>query len=281
MNTDGSPGVMRRLIAFGLLELRKKAGLSQAQVAKHMRRAQGSIANWEKGKPPRLEVIEKLLRLYGAEDQIPQYTARLELAEQKSWWEGMSETREPAGFDMFLGLEEGASKIESYDPLIVPGLLQTESYARAITLGGQRTDVELDRKVELRLRRQEALTRARPLHLWAVIDETALDRPIGDIATRRRQLEHLVTMGKRPNVQIQVIPRDVGAHPGLTGAFEILHFPSADDPGVVYVETRTRTVWLDQQAEIDQHTQVMNHVRALALDPEKSSALITDKQEEV
>jgi transcriptional regulator with XRE-family HTH domain len=281
MNIDGSPGVMRRLIAFGLKKLRQDAGLSQAQVAKHMRRAQGSIANWEKDTVPRLEVVEKLLTYYGAEDQIPKYTAMLELAEQKSWWEGLSETREPAGFDVFLGLEEGASKIESFDPLIVPGLLQTESYARAVTLGGQRTDTDLDRKVALRMKRQEALTRPKPLHLWAVIDETALDRPIGDAETRRGQLDHLVRMSERANVQLQVIPREVGAYPGLTGAFEILHFPLEQDPGVVYVETRVRAVWFEQQAEIDQHTQVMNHLRALALAPEQSSALIAAKQKEV
>lgn len=281
MNIDGSPGTMRRLIAFGLKKLRQDAGLSQSQVAKYMRRAQGSIANWEKDTVPRLEVVEKLLAYYGAEDQIPRYTEMLELAEQKSWWEGMSETRELAGFDTFLGLEEGASKIDSFDPLLVPGLLQTEDYARAVTLGGQRTDVDLDRKVALRMKRQEALTRPSPVHLWAVIEEAALDRPIGDAETRRGQFEHLVALNKRANVQIQVIPREVGAHPALTGPFEILHFPLSEDPGVVYVETKIKAVWFEEQAEIDQYTQVMNHLRALALAPEKSNLLIADKQKEV
>lgn len=282
MNIDGSPGVMRRLIAFGLLQLRKEAGLSQSHVAKHMRRSQASIANWEKDTLPRLEVIEKLLRYYDAADEIPTYTQMLELAEQKSWWEGMSETRDPAGFDVFLGLEEGACKIESFDPLVVPGLLQTEPYIRALALsGGSRADTELDRKVTLRMRRQHALTRAHPLNLWAVIDERALERPIGDAETRRDQLEHLVSMIALPNVHIQVIPRDVGSYPGLNGPFEILHFPMAQDPGVVYIETRIRAVWFEKQAEIDQYTQEMNHLRALALDPEKSRVLLEHKQKEV
>lgn len=280
MNTDVAPGVVRRLFAFGLKRIRLDAGFSQAQAAKEMRCSQGRIANLEAQRNlPRLEFLEKLLRLYGADAHIPRYTEMLDLAEKRSWWDGLDETREFAGFDVFLGLEEGASKIETCDPLLIPGLLQTEDYARTLMVG--RGASAIDRAVKLRMRRQETLLPPNPVHFWTTIDEYALDREVGAAETRRNQLDHLLEMSTYPHVHIQVLPRNVGVHPGLVGPFTIMHFPLGDDPGVVYIETRIKAVWFEEPSEIDQYTQEMNHLRSLALDPEQSRALIEQKWKEV
>lgn len=283
MNTDVAPGVVRRLFAFGLKRLRLDAGFSQAQAAKEMRCSQGRVANLEAQRNlPRLEFLEKLLRLYGADAQIPRYTELLDLAEKRSWWEGLSETHDIAGFDVFLGLEEGASKIEIFQPLLVPGLLQTEPYARAVMGQSQRDRAGLDRAITLRVKRQEALTREPPLHLWCVLDESALDRMAGTAEVQRDQLDHLVTISEQaPHVQIQVIPRYAGIYPGLSGPFTILNFPLGEDPGVVYVETHVKAVWFEEPSEIDQHNQKMDHLRAAALSPEQSRALIEQKRREM
>ncbi len=282
MSVTASPGVVRRLVAYGLTNLRKRAGLSQAEAAKYMRCSQGKIANIEgKRNLPRLEFVEKLLRYYAAEDEVPHYTELLDVAEQKTWWDRISDTRDLVGFHTFIGLEDGAARTEGFHALLVPGLLQTSDYAREVIRGGQQSDNELERKVELRTRRQQAITRsANPLHAWLVVDECALDRPIGKVDVMRGQLEHLMELSKLDNVQIQVCPTSVGPHPGLTGTFEILHFPIAEDPGVVYVETRIKGVWFEEQAEIDQYTQVMNHLRTLAASPEESRQLLTRKLKE-
>ncbi|SDK28569.1 Helix-turn-helix domain-containing protein [Actinopolyspora mzabensis] len=283
MHVNASPAVVRRLVAYGLTNLRKRAGYSQAEAAKYMRCSQGKIANLENSRNlPRLEFIEKLLRHYDAEDEIPRYTELLETAEQRTWWDRLSDTKTLVGLQTFIGLEDGASKTEGFHALLVPGLMQTSDYAREVVRGGQQSDSDLEYKVELRGRRQQALTRSTdPLHAWMVIDECALDRRIGDTATMRGQLEHLVELAELDNVQIQICPASVGPHPGLTGTFEILHFPIPEDPGVVYVETRVRAVWFEDKPEIDQYTQVMNHLRALANTPEESKKLLTEKLKEL
>ncbi|WP_438388041.1 helix-turn-helix domain-containing protein [Actinopolyspora saharensis] len=283
MHVTASPGVVRRLVAYGLTNLRKRAGYSQAEAAKYMRCSQGKMANIENTRNlPRLEFIEKLLRYYDAEDEIPRYTELLETAEQRTWWDRVPEDRDLTGFQAFLGLEDGASKTEGFHALLVPGLVQTPDYAREVIRGGQQSDSELEQKVELRARRQQALTRStNPLHAWMVIDECALDRRVGDRATMRAQLEHLMHLAELDNIQIQICPASVGPHPGLTGTFEILHFPIPEDPGVVSIETRVRVVWFEEKSEIDQYTQVLNHLRALANTPEESKKLLTAKLKEL
>lgn len=281
MNPDGSPRVARWLIKLRLCKLRRSVRLSQSQVARHVRYSQGTITNWEdfqKRALPKLAVIEQLLELYDSADEYPTFVEWYDAAEQKSWWEGLSDAMTSMGFEMFLGLEEGATRIDSFD-VMVPGLLQTEAYARAVIQGG-RIDVDPDRMAELRLKRQEVLTRPQPVRLWAVFDDKALQRTIGDAETRREQLDHLLAMSELPNVEIQVLPEDVGAHPGLVGPFEIMHF-GRPIPSMVYLESLIKAVWFGAQEPIDPYVEAMNGLRALALDPATSHELISKRRKEV
>ncbi|SDR00560.1 helix-turn-helix domain-containing protein [Actinopolyspora saharensis] len=283
MTATDSPAVLRRYIAFELKRLREARGCTQAQVASYMRCAQSRITHIESQRNlPRLEFLEKLLRYYDCtEDQVRHFGGLLERANTKSWWTGIDHSREPLQFDLYLGLEDGASRIESYDPLLIPGLLQTPRYTEAIVRAGQQTEHDLDRQVDLRVRRQSALTRPdSPTHLWAVIDEQALDRPVAEPAVMREQLDKLLDTAELANVTLQICPVAVGGHPALTGPFTILHFPMPHDPGVVYIETRIKGFWFEEQPEIDQYTQIMNHLRTIAASPEQSKKLLNDKREE-
>src|SRR5262249_39555025 len=154
-----------------------------------------------------------------------------------------------------LGLEASAELIRSYELQFVPGLLQTEEYARAVVmLGYARTAVqEIDRRVSLRMQRQQLLTTPRAPQLWAVIDEAVLRRPIGGVAVLRAQIEALVAATDRPNIRLQVVGFHVGGHAAAGGAFSILRFPDQDLPDVVYVEQLTSALYLDKRDDVEQY----------------------------
>lgn len=283
MSFTGSPRVLKRRIASELTRMRLELGWSQAHVARLMSSSEGRIANLEGQRNlPKPEFLEKLLRVYGKEDETEHYLSLLEEARgNKASWEHIDLTADPVGFDDYLGLERGASKIEGYESRLVPGLLQTHDYARDVIRGRQRSDSDLDQKIELRTRRQEVLTRSeQPARLWMIIEEQVLDRPVGSSETMRDQLEHLMELGNLDNVQLQVCPTSLGSHPALTTTFTIIHMPIPNDPGLVSVETRIRTIWFDSQTEVDQHIEILNHLRTLALTPEQSRGLLDTKRKE-
>lgn len=281
MELDSSPGVVRRLMAFGLAKLRDEAGLTQQDAARAMRCSHGRISNLEvrRNLPP-LEFLEKLLRIYGRDDLVPHYTQLLDLAQKKSAWETRRTPMPFTGFDVYLGLEEGASRIDVFETRVIPGLLQTERYARALMHAVQFSDDGVDEGVELRMTRQHCITRDdNPAYLWVALDETALNRPVGDTDIHREQLRHLAVLCGRANVQVQVIPGNVLTHLGTAEPFITLRFPTEGDPGLVYVETLIRAVWFETDDEISRYTNLMNRIRAAALDPDASRKLIQQRAE--
>ncbi|WP_179537127.1 helix-turn-helix domain-containing protein [Actinopolyspora biskrensis] len=284
MGFTGSPRVSKRRIAFGLTRIRLDLGWSQAHVARLMSSSEGRIANIEGQRNlPKPEFLEKLLRIYGREEETEQYLALLgEAKGDRAGWEHIDLTADPIGYEDYLGLERGASKIEGYESRLVPGLLQTYDYARHVIRGRQRSDSNMEQKIELRTRRQDILTRAdHPVRAWMIIEEQALDRPVGSSEVMVDQLGHLLELGDLDNVQLQVCPTSLGPHPALTAPFTIIHVPIPDDPGLVCFETRVKTIWFDKQAEVDQHTEIMDHLRTLALTPEQSRTLLDGKRKEL
>ncbi|NYH80821.1 transcriptional regulator with XRE-family HTH domain [Actinopolyspora biskrensis] len=249
-----------------------------------MSSSEGRIANIEGQRNlPKPEFLEKLLRIYGREEETEQYLALLgEAKGDRAGWEHIDLTADPIGYEDYLGLERGASKIEGYESRLVPGLLQTYDYARHVIRGRQRSDSNMEQKIELRTRRQDILTRAdHPVRAWMIIEEQALDRPVGSSEVMVDQLGHLLELGDLDNVQLQVCPTSLGPHPALTAPFTIIHVPIPDDPGLVCFETRVKTIWFDKQAEVDQHTEIMDHLRTLALTPEQSRTLLDGKRKEL
>jgi Domain of unknown function (DUF5753) len=207
--------------------------------------------------------ISDLLELYGVEDEI-QREALVALAREANspgWWHSYDDVL-PNWFQTYVGLEEAASLIRSYEIQFLPGLLQTEAYARAVVSSGapDLPTTEVDRRVHLRITRQRILSRPSAPGFWAVVDEAALHRPIGGSKVMKEQVEHLLEMMTLPNVTLQVMPFRFGGHAGEGGAFSILRFPEPELPDVVYVEQLVSAYYLDKREYVERYARTMDRL---------------------
>jgi transcriptional regulator with XRE-family HTH domain len=276
-----SPTALKRWIAFELRRLRENSGRSRQEAAERLGRTGAQIGHLETGRNlPSAGDIEVLLTWYGHAERIDFFRDLLKRAKKgRDWWIGFSDAV-PDYFALFLGLEASAIQVQSYDALVLPGILQTPAYARAVIRAGERSqpEHEVARRVELRMARQALLERAEdPVQVWAVIDEAVLHRHVGGPEVMREQLERLVRLTERPNVDIQILPFTAGAHAGAEGAFTLLTFsPELEsDPAVVYVETRVRGIYYEDAAEILLYRQALTRLQVQALTPDESPAMIT------
>jgi hypothetical protein len=218
----------------------------------------------------KLRDIEDLLTLYGVADE-PSRNKVIALAgrsREPEWWTQYNDIL-PDWFENYLGLESAAVSIRSFETQFVPGLLQTEDYARAVTkLGHQTASVgEIERRVGLRMARQELLATRPPPRVWALMDEAVLRRPIGGVAVMRAQLRRLVEAAGLPGVRLQVVPFARGGHAAAGGSFSILRFEERDLPDVVYIEQLTSAVYLGQRADVEHYLEVVDQLSGEALTP--------------
>jgi transcriptional regulator with XRE-family HTH domain len=273
-SADAGPTVLRIALGTQLRRLREASGLTTAQAANAIRATPSKISRLENGRSSaRQRDIADLLTLYGVTDQAEQeqMLALTRQAAVPGWWQPYSDVL-PRWLELYIGLEEAASVIRSYEVQFVHGLLQTEDYARAvigITQIGVPAD-EIDRRISLRMRRQRLLTRPGAPQLWAVIDEAALCRCPDGTKVMRGQLEHLLELTALPNVTIQVIPFRSGAHAAAGGSFTILRFPDMDLPDVVYLEQLSSALYLDQTDEVTGYLAVMDKLCVQADNPAAS-----------
>jgi transcriptional regulator with XRE-family HTH domain len=273
-----SPTVWRRWLASELRRLRAAAGLEQKQVAKALRCTVTKVSYFENAQRPVVprDLDEVLLPLYGVPRSLwPAYVDAAHRAREKGWWEDHEGAQRPEWFSRFVGLEQGASELWAYEPQYVPGLLQTPAYAEAVIRSAalsRPSDREVAAKVGFRTRRQGALTRPdHPLRLWVVLDEAALRRVVGGPEAMRAQVEHLVEAARRPNVVLQVLPFDRGAHAGMAGGFSILSFPWAADAGLGFLESGWSVgVYFEQPHDIADQRLAFGKLCDLALGPEDS-----------
>ncbi|HEU5474169.1 MAG TPA: helix-turn-helix transcriptional regulator [Actinophytocola sp.] len=270
-----SVAVLRRRIAVALRSYRENAGFTQREAANRTGIAAGRINHFEtmRSIPPDPELIT-LLDLYEATEDKEELLAILPAARKRTATEAA--TTDPEQFNLYIGLEAGATQIESYDAMVLMGLVQTAEYAEALLRGhGQGlSEAEVRRRLRLRLRRKELLTSESPIQLWLVVSQHVLEAPVGGREVMRAQLAHLVELAELPNVEVQVLPGGVVPHPGLHGSFTILSFPIPGDAGLAYVETRVRGLFFEQPDELQEYAQVMNHLRVLACPPDESIPLI-------
>ena len=256
--------VVQRLVLGGQLHrLRESQGITAEQAAKAIRGSHSKISRMENGRVGfKVRDVGDLLTLYGMTDH-EERAALLNLAREANtagWWHAYSDVL-PAWLEPYVGLEAAASVIRTYQVQFVPGLLQTEGYARAlISQGSAASEGEIARRGELRASRQEILRRADALQLWAVVDEGALHRPVGSGQIMRDQLNYLAEMADHPAVTLQVLPFRAGAHPAMGGPFTILRFAEPDLADVVYIEQLTSGVYLDKPAEVDSYLAVMEQL---------------------
>ena len=257
------PSVQRLVLGGHLRRLREKAGLTAEQAADEIRASHSKISRIEHGRVSFKERdIGDLLKLYGVADPAER-DALMALAREANvpgWWQSYSDIL-PNWLEPYFGLEAAASFIRTYELQFVPGLLQTEDYARSvIRLGNVLSEEEVARRTEVRVNRKKVLEREDPPRKWAVIDEAALCRPIGGRAVMREQIRHLISMCEHPAVTIQVLPFSAGGHPALGGPFTILRFAEPDLRDVVYIEQLTSALYLDRSAEVDSYLEVMEQL---------------------
>jgi len=279
-----SPTVRRRRLALELRRLREAARLTCEEVADHLECSASKISRVETGRvsvSPR--DVRDMLDLYGV--PTAQRESLVQLARdsrQKGWWHAYSDTMQPQ-FVTYVGLESAAAEIRIYEVSLIPELLQTEDYARAVIRSGMMNSPaeDVERRVALRMARQPAITRDDPPKVWAVLDEAALRRRVGGAGLMRLQLEHLLAQATLPNVAVQVIPFGGGAHPAMGRPFIILVFPERVDTDVVYLEDLTSALYLEDVADVDRYNVFFNHLRASALSFDDSSALVASVLKEM
>lgn len=260
---SSGPTVQRLVLGGHLRRLREDAGITTERAARCIRGSHSKISRMEHGRVGFKERdIADLLTLYGV-GSGEERDALLNLAREANtpgWWQGYSDIL-PHWVEPYFGLEAAAAFIREYDLQLVPGLLQTEEYARAIIrLGSAPTEEEVARRTDARISRQRVLRRADPPKLWAVVDESALRRVVGSREIMRAQLRQLIEMCDHEAVTVQVLPFAAGAHRALGGAFTILRFTEPDLRDVVYIEQLTSALYLDKPTEVDSYLEVIEEV---------------------
>lgn len=285
---DGPTGstVPRRQLGRYLRDLRNQAGLTVRAAARELERAEATIWRIETGQTSLRSVdVEIMCRVYGASGEVTKALKALaKETKAKGWWHAYGDVI-AEGFDLFIGLEESAERLDWYKNDLVPGLLQTPDYARAI-ISAHLPDEgpeEVERRVQFRMARQVLLSRFfKPLEFSAVVSESVLRYPVGGYTVMVEQLKHLADVSGLPNVTIRVAPFDAGLHMGVvSGAFGIMRFPRNGEgreaePPTVYMEGLTGALYLDKPAEFERYDRVFKDIWHTALDENESKRFIVE-----
>jgi transcriptional regulator with XRE-family HTH domain len=281
-----SPTVRRLMLGIRLRKLRTRAEVTADDAARSIARTDSTISRMETGQssvPAR--VLERLLELYGATaEETEELTILAGQARQRGWWHRYGDVL-PPGFGMYVGLEAEATELRGYGSEGIPGLLQTDAYARAVLFSEPRppSDDEIEVRVAARLGRQSILTGDDPTHLWVVLNEAVLRRLVGGTDVMREQLEALAEKAALRNVTLQVMPFSRGAHPAMDGEFMIMTIDLGEAAAseYAYVEHRAGSLLMDKVAELDTYKLAFGHLCAEALDSNKSAAFIKKAAKEL
>jgi transcriptional regulator with XRE-family HTH domain len=279
MSVRPSPTVRRRRLRYELRRLREAHDLTIEQVAEASGGDIGpsNLSRWETGersiRPNDLRFLLDIYEIAGEERDALLALSRQ--ARERGWWHTYGDAV-PNWFQVYVGLETEASSIHVYEPELVHGLLQTADYYRAFlrTAPAAVSEEEAERKVAVRLDRQERITGDNPPEYWAVLNEAVIRRTVGGAEAMRQQLHRIAELADLTHVTVQVLPFSAGVHPAMEGGFRILGFPDAPDPDVVYQENQMGGLYLERAEEVERYTLMFNHLIAKALDPGDSLALI-------
>jgi transcriptional regulator with XRE-family HTH domain len=284
------PTARRRRLGIELRRLREASGLKLEQVAAQLDLAGSTLSRIETGKALcKTPYLTAMLDMYGVTDEQQRQLLKdmAREGQRKGWWAVYDDVL-PTGFGIYVGLEAVAASLRAYEAQVVHGLLQTQDYARAVLRARQRkaSAEQIDRLAELRMKRQEALTRpCDPLELWLILDEAVLRRPIGGPKVMRAQLGRLIEATELPNLTLQVLPFSHGAHAGLAGPFYILEFPGdahgTTDPGIAYVEGAAGNIYLEKDPDVRRWAHAFDQLRAEAMSPGESRELIATASTEI
>ncbi|MBB6376483.1 transcriptional regulator with XRE-family HTH domain [Pseudonocardia eucalypti] len=272
------------MLGAQLRRLRELKGMSRQHAGEMIHASEAKISRLELGRiGQQTREVADLLTLYGVQNGR-QRDALLSLARQATtpdWWNRYSDVL-PAWFETYIGLEQAASTIRSYQVHCVPGLFQTADYARAvIRLGYPNASMdEIDQRVDLRLARQDILTSAQGPMVWMVVDEVALRRPFGDPSVMQAQLGHLLDLSELPNVTLQTVPFHAGGYAAAGGPFIVLRFADPDVADIVYLEQLTSALYLDKPVDVDIYAMVIDRISAAAISAAETRSLLVKLIEE-
>ncbi|MEU8145108.1 helix-turn-helix transcriptional regulator [Nonomuraea sp. NPDC048901] len=271
-----TPTVRLRQLARALRQLRESSDLSREGVAEITSMNRATLYRIETAQVrPQVRTLKTLMDVYQvAEPRRTELLAILKAANEQGWLQTAVDL--PQQYATYIGFEEEAQRILNYESLFMPGLLQTEEYARAATVGTGPTlpKDEVEHRVVARMSRQER--RDPPLVVWAIIDEATLHRQVGGPRVMREQLQRLIDASLDPHVTLQVVPFGAGAHPGMRGSFVILQFPEEYHHDVVYIETSTSDLFLESQEDVARYSLEFEHLRAVSISPDATRDLIAD-----
>ncbi|GHH94088.1 helix-turn-helix domain-containing protein [Streptomyces capillispiralis] len=276
----GAPSVLRMILGRQLEELRGRAGLTYEEAGAAIGVSHSTIRRMEAAKVARLRLAdaEKLLRVYGVTDEqeIDTFLKSVREANKRGWWHTYRDVM-PDWFAAYLSLEQAALQIRAYESQFVHGLLQTQAYARALlTAANPHAPAEATaRRVALRMRRQELLTRRTPPRVWVVMDETVLRWPVGGADVMRDQIDHLIEVQRLPHVTLQIMPFANGPHPAMrAGAFQLFRFRARELPDVVYLDGLVGAVYLDKGDDVVVYREALDRVSAQATPTKRTEAVL-------
>lgn len=281
----GGPTALRILLGAQLRRLREAQGITLEEAGNVIRASGSKLSRLETGRVSfKDRDVADLLTFYGVTDE-QQRNALRELARSanaRGWWHDYSDIL-PSWFEAYVGLEEAATSIRAYEVQFVPGLLQTEEYARAIIMqGAPGVDPdEVERRVALRMGRQKLLTRENPPRYWVIMDEAALRRPMGGRDVHFAQIERLIDLVGEPNITLQVMPFRYGGHAADGGAFTIMRFPETDLPDVVYMEYLTGAHYIDKPEEVERYAAVMERLSVAGTSPDRTREILSGMLKEI
>jgi transcriptional regulator with XRE-family HTH domain len=280
-----APTVGQVVLGRRLHDLRERAGFKREEAARVLHVAPATIRRMEMAEVAlKIPYVQLLLSTYGVDgDEAGAFVRLAEESNKPGWWQRYHDVL-PDWFSMHVSLETAASLIRSYEPHFVPGLLQTENYARAVMESGavgQTRPEDIERYVALRMQRQSLLTRDNPPRLWTVMDETALRRPVGGSDVMREQVDRLLEVAQLPHVTVQIAQFSAGPHPGTYGPFVLFRFPVPELPDMVYCEYLTGAVYLDSRAEVATHLEVMDRMAAHAATAQRTKEILRDFRKEL
>ncbi|MFJ4520910.1 helix-turn-helix domain-containing protein [Streptomyces sp. NPDC088810] len=279
-----APTVGQVVLGKRLQELREAAGLSREEAARVLRVASATVRRMEMAEVAlKIPYVQVLLSTYGvAEEEAGAFVRLAEEANQPGWWQRFHDVL-PDWFSLYVSLEGAARIIRSYEPHFVPGLLQTEEYARAVLEAGtigQSSPETVERHVSLRMERQRLLERDDPPHLWVIMDETVLRRPV---STRpevmRNQLDRLLEYAERDRVTLQIAEFAAGPHPGTYAPFTLFRFAEPELPDMVFTEYLTGALYLDSRREVAVHLEVLDHMTARSASAQRTLKLLREHRE--
>ena len=270
----GSPTLRRRQLGQELRRLREAAGTTIDQVAERLNCSASKISRIETGQSGvSSREVRDILAAYEVEGELAEWLVEMAReAKQRGWWQLYGTVLTSA----YVGLEAAAAELRSFEPLVIPGLLQTEEYARAMVLAGwpDMSTEEVEQRIRVRMKRQSLLFQDDPLQLSIILDEAALRRPVGGIDAMRRQLDKLVNAAGLPHVTLQVLPLSAGAHGGMDGAFTILLFEEQANQNLVFAANGAGGLFLEKDDEIERYASIFAGLQRGALSPTRSIEMI-------